>query len=129
MKCFLLSMKGEVNNLTMANLDDYEMKFFSEIDIGKNEIQLFNLTFKNISMVGEYNMTGNIGDLFDIWGAGHFWYVSYKVLERFLNYLLINKSLCYVNFQGEHAQFFCIRKLKNSLHQRYFSMPILRHKN
>lgn len=51
------------------------MKLFSEIDVGENKFDLFNLTFRNISVVGEYNITGDIGELFDIWGAGHFWYV------------------------------------------------------
>lgn len=67
--------KGELNNGTISNLDEFDMKLFSEIDVGENKFDLFNLTFRNISVVGEYNITGDIGELFDIWGAGHFWYV------------------------------------------------------
>ncbi|XP_018565668.1 uncharacterized protein LOC108906760 [Anoplophora glabripennis] len=67
-----LSMKGEINNVTVANLDDRELRLFPNINFTTNEIGLLNLTFSNVSVVGEYNITGNIGDLFDIWGAGHF---------------------------------------------------------
>ncbi|CAH1101779.1 unnamed protein product [Psylliodes chrysocephalus] len=54
--------------------------------------QFINLTFPNISLVGDYySMKGRIGDLFDIWGEGDFWCylydfsVSFSILPLDLN--------------------------------------------
>ncbi|XP_072376253.1 uncharacterized protein [Diabrotica undecimpunctata] len=35
-------------------------------------LQILNVTFPNITVMGEYNMSGNIGELFDIFGNGDF---------------------------------------------------------
>ncbi|KAJ8955061.1 hypothetical protein NQ314_006941 [Rhamnusium bicolor] len=71
-----LSAKGEINNVTVSNLDDYELKFFNDVNITENKIKVFNLTFHNILAAGEYKLRGNIGDLFDIFGEGHFWFLN-----------------------------------------------------
>ncbi|KAJ8960651.1 hypothetical protein NQ318_013943 [Aromia moschata] len=68
-----ISMEGQLNNVYVSNLDDFRLKYFQHLDIINNQMELFNLTFHNISIVGEYDLTGNIGDLFDIFGEGTFW--------------------------------------------------------
>ncbi|KAJ8921532.1 hypothetical protein NQ315_003152 [Exocentrus adspersus] len=68
-----VALKGLLHNVTAKNMQDFHIDFFKDIDIIRNRIEIFNLTFRNVSTFGEYNMTGNIGELFDIWGAGSFW--------------------------------------------------------
>lgn len=60
-----------MDNLTIANLTDF-------VTISPNPdndamLEVFDFRFNNISFDGQYNMTGDIGDLFDIYGDGPFW--------------------------------------------------------
>ncbi|XP_074033647.1 uncharacterized protein [Leptinotarsa decemlineata] len=54
------------DNLTVSHLTNIKPSIFNE------KKQILNLTFPHIFAEGEYDMMGNIGDLFDIFGKGHF---------------------------------------------------------
>ncbi|XP_050510906.1 uncharacterized protein LOC114324955 isoform X3 [Diabrotica virgifera virgifera] len=53
--------------------------------------QILNVTFPNITVIGEYNMSGNIGELFDIFGDGDFalsllnFSVAFSIIEVDVN--------------------------------------------
>ncbi|KAJ8985319.1 hypothetical protein NQ317_008349 [Molorchus minor] len=67
-----ISIEGQLDDIYISNLNYYTLKYFQKINLLNNTMELFNLTFHNISLVGAYNLTGNIGGLFDIFGTGHF---------------------------------------------------------
>lgn len=67
------SAKGCFDNLTISNLDlgtsDFNIPSFEN----NTKSSLFEIVRYNISMNGHYNLRGNIGDLFDVFGNGLFW--------------------------------------------------------
>ncbi|XP_056631180.1 uncharacterized protein LOC130441489 [Diorhabda sublineata] len=54
-------VKGELTNLSI---------WFEEPIATANFGQLFNFTYPNLTVLANYDITGNIGDLFDIYGSG-----------------------------------------------------------
>lgn len=67
----IFSAKGFFDNLTISGLSDHESSFFGSSD--GISLEIIDMLFPNISLVGNYNLTGDIGDLFDIYGSGPFW--------------------------------------------------------
>ncbi|KAG5885185.1 hypothetical protein JTB14_036493 [Gonioctena quinquepunctata] len=61
-----ISIYAILDNLTLSNLTNLQPS------INKDN-QILNLTFPNITIEGVYDLKGNIGDLFDIFGNGTFW--------------------------------------------------------
>nr|CAI5826907.1 unnamed protein product [Callosobruchus analis] len=67
-----IRIAGVVDDVTVSNMFEYtleKMKFTDE-----KHFLIFNITFHNISVNGLYDMKGNIGELFDIFGKGKFWF-------------------------------------------------------
>lgn len=62
-------LNGTLNNLNVTNFDNFTIKLDST-----SEGHL-NLTFSlnDVKFDGQYDLFGNIGDLFDIFGTGDFW--------------------------------------------------------
>ncbi|CAG9853990.1 unnamed protein product [Phyllotreta striolata] len=80
-----IRLNAEFKNVSIWNTSYVVNTFFQNN-------QLVNLTFPNISLVGDYySMKGNIGQLFDIFGEGDFWCyltnfsVSFSILSLNLN--------------------------------------------
>lgn len=67
-------MNGTFDNTFMSHLNQnkIEKSFPNNFD-NNTEFSLFRLTVYNISVEGQYDLLGNIGDLFDVFGNGNFW--------------------------------------------------------
>lgn len=66
-------LNGSLSNLTISQLDQYDLEIMKWYDVLHERFQIFRLTFYNMSFVGNYDVYGNIGELFDIYGVGSFW--------------------------------------------------------
>ncbi|XP_044258471.1 uncharacterized protein LOC123007306 [Tribolium madens] len=90
----------------LGTLDDLDLYHFHEFDIcfleniflnlSYYQFDVFNLTFRNLRIEGKYNITGDIGDFFDIYGVGDFW------IE------LLNFSIAMTNFSINVTDEICL---------------------
>lgn len=74
LKILFFSLKGSFDNLTVShlNLNKESENWF--VDLHNNSrFSFYNLTVYNISLEGMYDIKGNVGDLFDVYGKGYFW--------------------------------------------------------
>jgi len=62
-------------NLTVSNLN---ITTKTILQLQNDQLKLVNLTFTNVTFEADYyNLTGNIGQLFDVFGQGNFWAKAY----------------------------------------------------
>ncbi|VEN52592.1 unnamed protein product [Callosobruchus maculatus] len=67
-----IRIAGVFDDVTVSNMFDYTLEKLEFID--KKNFLIFNITFHNISVNGLYDMKGNIGELFNIFGKGKYWF-------------------------------------------------------
>lgn len=66
---------GPIDDVKIYNLLDFRICFLENIipDPGHYQFDVFNLTFHNVRVEGVYNVTGDLADIFDVYGDGNFW--------------------------------------------------------
>jgi hypothetical protein len=94
-------IQGALDNVLIYNLHDFIVCFLENLELNATshtyKFDVFNLTFKNVRVEGEYNITGDLGDIFDLFGDGNFWY-TFKI-----NLILLIQSRL---VQGRIEKFF-----------------------
>lgn len=67
-------MKGTFDDLTISHLNwnKQDVNIPKKFD-NNTKYSVYNLTLYNISMEGHYDVRGNLGELFDVFGKGVFW--------------------------------------------------------
>ncbi|KAJ3628327.1 hypothetical protein MTP99_015640 [Tenebrio molitor] len=72
-----IRIQGALDNVLIYNLHDFIVCFLENLELNATshtyKFDVFNLTFKNVRVEGEYNITGDLGDIFDLFGDGNFW--------------------------------------------------------
>jgi hypothetical protein len=96
-----IRIQGALDNVLIYNLHDFIVCFLENLELNATshtyKFDVFNLTFKNVRVEGEYNITGDLGDIFDLFGDGNFWY-TFKI-----NLILLIQSRL---VQGRIEKFF-----------------------
>lgn len=71
------SLLGTFDDVRLFHFHEFDICFLENLFLNRTYYQfdVFNLTFRNLSVNGKYDLNGDIGDLFDIYGDGDFWYV------------------------------------------------------
>jgi len=90
-----IRVNGTLDNVLLSNLFEYNMCLL-DIDLATTKFTVFNLTFNHIKVKGNYDITGNIGDLFDIFGTGDFWIkmMNFSIAMTHFN-LSIGEEICF----------------------------------
>ncbi|KYB29377.1 hypothetical protein TcasGA2_TC032224 [Tribolium castaneum] len=70
-----ISLYGTMDDLDLYHFHEFDICFLENLflNLSYYQFDVFNLTFRNLRVEGKYNLTGDIGDLFDIYGVGDFW--------------------------------------------------------
>ncbi|XP_063926178.1 uncharacterized protein LOC135139775 [Zophobas morio] len=70
-----IRLVGPIDDVKIYNLLDFRICFLENIipDPGHYQFDVFNLTFHNVRVEGVYNVTGDLADIFDVYGDGNFW--------------------------------------------------------
>ncbi|CAH0559418.1 unnamed protein product, partial [Brassicogethes aeneus] len=89
-----ISAKGTLDNLNISNILNTTTSLDYDYAEEDNEGANFTFSLTNVSIVGEYNLTGDIGDLFDIFGAGSFWLNLQITIIAIFNAIGDESSIC-----------------------------------